>query len=244
MPAIIELLARAEAGAALEARQQSGQHNDGRKYMSGATISFLVPLFVIFLVGPFISVWLIRKRRDTQIEQRIIKSKDPVMRREEAKEMLKGVTTISTISDVKYRHVEEIEEKGTTDSASILERDCAICLSTLHAPTQPEPAKLMDEAVVKEGSGQYLPPGKAASVSESSLTEKEDILKLNVCTHEFHAECLTSWFLMRRYTCPICRAIFFDPEAEVARLEQEVEASENSPTGRDIGRGARQREEV
>lgn len=55
----------------------------------------------------------------------------------------------------------------------------------------------------------------AAEQAEDDEREKEegadagDILRLTVCSHEFHAECLTGWFIFGKFSCPICRALFY-----------------------------------
>ncbi|TDZ38261.1 hypothetical protein C8035_v006839 [Colletotrichum spinosum] len=37
----------------------------------------------------------------------------------------------------------------------------------------------------------------------------DDILTLNTCQHAFHAKCLSSWFLIERYDCPVCRSQYW-----------------------------------
>jgi hypothetical protein len=104
-------------------------------------------------------------------------------------------------------------------------RYSAICLSTLHAPSPPEPVKL--SAVDAE----TVAPPTLSSISTFSLSENEEILRLQKCGHEFHAECLISWFVLAKWSCPICRALYYTPGVEQYREEQEPE-------------GARRREEV
>lgn len=82
----------------------------------------------------------------------------------------------------------------------------AICLSALHAPSPPEPAKLGEEPVTDEAA-------KPPSLKDLATPEPESILKLHVCGHEFHAECLVSWFVLRKTSCPICRAVYYSKEA-------------------------------
>lgn len=98
----------------------------------------------------------------------------------------------------------------------------AICLSTLHAPAPPEPAKLSDEPVTDEAA---RPP----SIRDATITEPEVILKLQVCQHEFHADCLVSWFVLRKTSCPICRAEYYSKEA-MQELEAEDQAAIDAAT--------------
>ncbi|KAF6828407.1 hypothetical protein CMUS01_08599 [Colletotrichum musicola] len=37
----------------------------------------------------------------------------------------------------------------------------------------------------------------------------DDILTLKKCQHAFHAKCLSSWFLIERYDCPVCRSQYW-----------------------------------
>ena len=111
----------------------------------------------------------------------------------------------------------------------------AICLSTLHYPSPIKPAKLPLLSPTNTNSTAY---DKSISESElsNSIEEKEskEILKLNACAHEFHAECLVSWFVIQKYSCPICRSVYY-----VSNTGEEVEMSGSPGLG-----GARQRGEV
>lgn len=46
-------------------------------------------------------------------------------------------------------------------------------------------------------------------VNARARAGEDDILRLNTCGHAFHAKCLASWFLIHRYDCPICRAVYY-----------------------------------
>jgi hypothetical protein len=79
------------------------------------------------------------------------------------------------------------------------------------------------------------------SVSGTPTSEEEEILKLKVCGHEFHAECLISWFVLRKYSCPICRAVFYEKEPKPKVSEEhelrEIESNESQPTRSAAGNG-------
>lgn len=99
----------------------------------------------------------------------------------------------------------------------------AICLSTLHAPSPPEPARLGGETVTGEAA-------KPPSIKDIATAEPEQILKLRVCGHEFHAECLVSWVVLRKTSCPICRAVYLSKE-EMQSLDDEAQpAAEVTPS--------------
>ncbi|KAK8135614.1 hypothetical protein PG984_003554 [Apiospora sp. TS-2023a] len=51
----------------------------------------------------------------------------------------------------------------------------------------------------------------------------DEILKMRRCPHMFHARCLATWFLMKRYDCPVCRAAYY----------QNSNDSEDSLSGRE-----------
>lgn len=82
-----------------------------------------------------------------------------------------------------------------------LNKYSAICLSTLLAPAPPEPAKLSNETVVAEAA--IVPP---------NALEQEEIMRLKECGHAFHAECLISWVVLHKNSCPICRTVYYQEE--------------------------------
>jgi hypothetical protein len=96
----------------------------------------------------------------------------------------------------------------------------AICLSTLHAPSPPAPVLLAPSTASTSTTD------KAAILPPIPLSdETEPILKLHTCSHTFHAECLVSWFVLRKTTCPICRAPYISKEDMAAYEEEEVAAT-------------------
>lgn len=86
---------------------------------------------------------------------------------------------------------------------SELTYDSAICLSTLLAPSPPEPAKLSNENRIDE-----------AAITPPKIVEQEEIMRLRECGHEFHAECLISWVVLHKKSCPICRTVYYRDEPE------------------------------
>lgn len=100
----------------------------------------------------------------------------------------------------------------------------AICLSTLHAPSPPRLAKLSDvpftEATEATDEGSNSPP-----INDPAVHEPDAILKLHLCGHEFHAECLVSWFVLRKTSCPICRAVYYSKET-MQLHDEEAQLSE------------------
>ncbi|CAO2652204.1 Nn.00g004870.m01.CDS01 [Neocucurbitaria sp. VM-36] len=178
----------------------------GQSGMTPTAFAFLIPVFVVAVATPFLCAFCIRKRR--QAQPIIPVSKKPALRRAEARARLESVTEISNVTkDLRPLHTgsNEVKER-VTETRSFLEKECAICLSTLHAPSPPEPAKLSEVPVTDEAA-------KPLSTNDLATHEPESILRLHVCGHEFHAECLVSWFVLRKTSCPICRAEYYTKEA-------------------------------
>ncbi|KAF2268855.1 hypothetical protein CC78DRAFT_575839 [Lojkania enalia] len=227
------------------AKRQRGEEQDSAKYMSPATIGFLVPLFVVFIFGPFLCIYFVRNRRTARIQHRL-NSTPPALRRKEARKMLEGLAAVSIISkDDKHKCMASVDERSTANRVSVTDDDCAICLSTLHAPSHPEPAKVVETTGTAKVL-ERLPPSRTPSISEQSIAEKEGISKLEVCGHEFHAECLISWFLVRKYSCPICRAVYFAPAEEKRKSQDRLRegTQTSSQSHRNEQHELRQREDV
>ncbi|KAF2793314.1 hypothetical protein K505DRAFT_362117 [Melanomma pulvis-pyrius CBS 109.77] len=229
MPAVLSNVVNT---ALLEARRD--QPFTDRRSLSPTAIGFLVPLFVCIFFGPFICALCIRNRREGRMQEHIAAAKRPAVRREIARKRLSEVTEVAKLE---YEGGERFAYKGTMnerseENTSTLERDCAICLSTLHLPSPPEPIKA--KLATLETTTETISSSKHASISNLSLSDKEEILKLRACGHEFHAECLTSWFVIRKYSCPICRAIYYSKERGIGMTGGEEQREE----------GERSREEV
>jgi hypothetical protein len=67
----------------------------------------------------------------------------------------------------------------------------------------------------------------SATLDESAMSApitpgSEPILALHTCSHAFHAECLVSWFVLRKTTCPICRTAYISTEDMQAYEEEEA----------------------
>lgn len=209
MPAHVDVMA-------LEAREW--RNTVGQSGMTPTAFAFLIPVFFLAVAAPFLCVFCMRKRRQTPLVTRpATKVKKPALRRAEARERLNEVTEVSTLAaKPDAERSGNTENEAMTESSSVMERECAICLSALHAPAPPEPVKLSDAPITDEAA---RPPSVK---DEATADEPETILKLQVCQHEFHAECLVSWFVLRKTSCPICRAVYYSKEAMQALDEEEA----------------------
>jgi len=188
----------------------------GQSGMTPTAFAFLIPVFVVAIAAPFLCAYCVRKRRQViPVTSALKATKPPALRRTEAREWLNEVTEASNmIAEPEAERLDAVENNATVDSGSLLGRECAICLSTLHAPAPPEPAKLNGVATAEEAA-------KSPSIEDTAAGESEVILRLQVCQHEFHAECLVSWFVLRKTSCPICRAVYYSQEAMQAHDDEE-----------------------
>ncbi|PSN67591.1 hypothetical protein BS50DRAFT_633309 [Corynespora cassiicola Philippines] len=221
--------------------------DDNKSNLGGTAIGFLVPLFIVFLCGPFICILFVRHRRPTRpLAGPARQPRLPVLRRDEARSRLDDVTHAVGAGVTKEKEVWRLDAR-LGDEESALERECAICLCSLHAPSPPKPAKLaLEKAIPGDGTSAVLASSKPPSISNISIHENEEILKLKSCGHEFHAECLVSWCILRKYSCPICRAVYFQSEDVKAKSEEQTtETIERVETGeeRDANRGNGRRRE-
>ncbi|KAF2631537.1 hypothetical protein BU25DRAFT_454977 [Macroventuria anomochaeta] len=203
MPAVVR-----EAGlrglVTLEARRWD-QH-DNRSIVSPTALAFLIPVLAVFFFAPFLCGFCIRKRRRDTPVRRHGPVKLLTLQRSEARERLRSVVEVSNVTgDQKAACVDRRKEKVGSDSESIPEEECAICLSTLRAPSPPEPAKLSNENGVVD---------EAAIAPPKSVFEQEENLRLKDCGHKFHAECLISWAVLHKNSCPICRTVYYHEEPE------------------------------
>jgi hypothetical protein len=108
--------------------------------------------------------------------------------------------------------------------------ECPICIG----PLVPEPLQrdeqsarvaLAEVTTIAGSSAEPSPAGAhedASGVSSKLLSvlpfrkkvspgsgSGDDVLTLTACGHSFHAKCLSSWFLIDRYDCPICRITYY-----------------------------------
>ncbi|USP77795.1 hypothetical protein yc1106_05069 [Curvularia clavata] len=212
-------------------RPRDWQQTVGQSGMTPTAFSFLIPVFVVAIVAPFLCIFCIRKRRrPIPVTTRVTpKVKKPALRRAEAREKLKEITRVSSEVSNATRDNQETAE---VESRSVMERECAICLSTLHAPSPPEPAKLtptssISDATIPSTTDPAQSTDKSTTTTTTTATavpttqpDTETILKLSVCGHEFHSECLVSWFILRKTSCPICRSMYMSTE-DMEKYDQE-----------------------
>jgi hypothetical protein len=96
-----------------------------------------------------------------------------------------------------------------------------ICSPICIGPLVPEPAHVVNndlrptlEEVSTATSHKSANHEAKASHQETAIQTiedptKDDILTINACGHSFHSKCLSSWFLIERHDCPVCRVQFY-----------------------------------
>lgn len=205
MPAVIRE-ARIQRLVTLESRRWD-QH-DNRSIMSPTALAFLIPVLIVFFFAPFLCVFCIRKRRRDVPIRRGGAFKAPALERSEARERLQSVVeALGSTEGEKTQYTANPGPGMCPKISSAFEKECAICLSSLRAPCPPEPARLSIENV-----GGDETPGVPARFE----VEQEEVFRLRVCGHEFHSGCLTSWTMLHKKSCPVCRALYYYEEPEKA----------------------------
>lgn len=73
------------------------------------------------------------------------------------------------------------------------------------------------ESQAKPGPSVQTADKSGPSVKTTDEAE-DDIMTINTCGHSFHSKCLSSWFLIERYDCPVCRVPYYKglPRRETA----------------------------
>ena len=105
-----------------------------------------------------------------------------------------------------------------------------ICLSSFYDEPAEESVEKTAEKRRDVETG-LAPDPKAVPRAPKAANEKQatdeppevgdEVLKMKRCRHMFHARCLATWFLQRRYDCPVCRIQYYQPvdEEEAPRRE-------------------------
>ncbi|KAH7075118.1 hypothetical protein FB567DRAFT_597055 [Paraphoma chrysanthemicola] len=231
MPAI-----SSQDGWTMELERREWKNTVGQSGMTPTAFAFLIPVFVVVVFCPFLCVFCIRRRQRTTPIPRVRPQKKPSLRREEARQRLALVTDVVGATEERKKDADAVVERkeDVADTASVSERECAICLCSLHAPSPPEPALITSQSTVDDAvlptpqptSTTATPPTTTDPVATdaSIIPPDPSILKLHICAHEFHASCLVSWFVLRKTTCPICRAAYISKEDFAAYEDEEAEA--------------------
>ncbi|KAK9783596.1 hypothetical protein SCAR479_00155 [Seiridium cardinale] len=127
------------------------------------------------------------------------------------------------------------------------ERECPICLASLYSG--PEELEAITGPHLDVEANTQLTSAKAqstgsgnASSTVSGFSDKkkkagpwqpqpidDDVVKMKRCQHMFHGRCLASWFLRKRYDCPVCRRIYYQPVENSLSHREEVPYQSSMP---------------
>lgn len=141
---------------------------------------------------------------------------------DDARRKLSTYTTCSTVAQRTGGRNADLEAVAPPSEFG----ECPICIG----PLIPEPAhtagsdplpveqvtsvatknpRTSQESCMVEVSRAGQPSREPDSQSIRSETVDDDILTLNSCGHSFHCKCLSSWFLIERFDCPVCREPYY-----------------------------------
>jgi hypothetical protein len=93
--------------------------------------------------------------------------------------------------------------------------ECPICIGPLvpeptYAVTQdPRPMLEQVSTVTSHEKMSQAKSQETVGQIEEVTDGNDDILTINVCGHSFHSKCLSSWLLIDRYDCPVCRMPYY-----------------------------------
>ncbi|ROW01855.1 hypothetical protein VMCG_05563 [Cytospora schulzeri] len=144
--------------------------------------------------------------------------------------------------------VNEIERPAQVSQEEL---ECPICMGELFrriSIPQPRTTRIIPKAETRSGtikSEAEIPPPSTGIIPpaiqspdhdgsppppDSSMVRwfADDVVSLRTCQHIFHGRCLTTWFMMERYDCPLCRAAYWG-----AALDEKIKKGEATSVGAD-----------
>ncbi|KAI1135605.1 hypothetical protein F5Y05DRAFT_393934 [Hypoxylon sp. FL0543] len=97
------------------------------------------------------------------------------------------------------------------------EAECPICLGYLYASevrtSTSSVRRNQEDLEAGHGVSETTTTKADVIITEkkcSSMQHNDDeVLKMKRCTHLFHARCLATWFLRKKYECPVCRTPYY-----------------------------------
>ncbi|KAI1099567.1 hypothetical protein F4804DRAFT_321632 [Jackrogersella minutella] len=103
-----------------------------------------------------------------------------------------------------------------------LEAECPICLGYLYGEPRTSISAACNDVDLEAGNAmsKTITPTTDVTTEEkkgqATQPNDDEVLKMKRCTHMFHTRCLATWFLRKKYDCPVCRTPYFQvtPEPE------------------------------
>ncbi|RSM19859.1 hypothetical protein CDV31_001217 [Fusarium ambrosium] len=179
--------------------------------MEPVGIILLVLFLFVLIIGPITCVKLGSRNEKEKVYNPQPDQLDRARRK---------LSTVATCSSAAQRSTpSEDADIEAVASASEL-GECPICIGPLVGPLIPEPAHTVGDdprptldqtsTVASKTQSRNEGEGTAAQSNGTNLDmEDDDILTLNTCGHSFHSKCLSSWFLIERHDCPVCRTAYY-----------------------------------
>ncbi|KAF5021604.1 hypothetical protein F66182_6351 [Fusarium sp. NRRL 66182] len=120
------------------------------------------------------------------------------------------LSTVTTSTVLPREVPADIDVEASTPPAEFGE--CPICIG----PLVPEPVHTVGHdprpilEQVSTVTVQKPAESHGATVQAGDdANSQDDILTINTCGHSFHSKCLSSWFLIERHDCPVCRVPYY-----------------------------------
>ncbi|KPM40788.1 hypothetical protein AK830_g5756 [Neonectria ditissima] len=100
-----------------------------------------------------------------------------------------------------------VPEPAHTTGSDALPALAQVASVTTKSPAASQPTS--QEPCMAEINDAQRQPREVDTQSIRTDTVDDDILTLNSCGHSFHCKCLSSWFLIERHDCPVCRVPYY-----------------------------------
>ncbi|KAI1505790.1 hypothetical protein F5X99DRAFT_217629 [Biscogniauxia marginata] len=123
--------------------------------------------------------------------------------------------------------LEGVTEKKTKRDSQIepADAECPICLGCLFANERQTSKQTENEIDLESGRGISRTATTASNTTCTTTTAGDEkrqsmqpindgVLKMKRCRHTFHSRCLATWFLNKKYDCPVCRTPYYQPMPE------------------------------
>ncbi|EMT69853.1 hypothetical protein NOF04DRAFT_1076853 [Fusarium oxysporum II5] len=179
--------------------------------MEPVGIILLVLFLFIIIMGPLVCFRMSVRRASEKVF-----SPQP-NQLDNARRKLSTVTTSTVIPQANTDPTADIEAQTPLSGFG----ECPICIG----PLVPEPVHTVNadprpilEKVSTVTSHETNQAKPGPSVQATTDEAEDDIMTINTCRHSFHSKCLSSWFLIERYDCPVCRVPYYQgiPRRETA----------------------------